>query len=67
MSVSGGEYTSKAFENLLKDRGIIHLRSAPYTHQQNGRAERFIRTMRDKSESMRHDACLPDSYWEFAV
>ncbi len=67
MSDSGGEYTSKAFENLLKDRGIIHLRSAPYTHQQNGRAERFIRTMRDKSESMRHDACLPDSYWEFAV
>ena len=67
MSDSGGEYTSTAFQKLLKDKGIIHIRSAPYTHQQNGRAERFIRTMRDKSESLRLEACLPDSYWEFAV
>ena len=35
-------------------------------HQQNGRAERLIRTLMDKSEAMRHEACIPDSWWEFS-
>jgi hypothetical protein len=36
-------------------------------HQQNGRAERFNRTLMDKAQAMRLDACLPPSWWEFAV
>ena len=42
MSDAGGEYKSKAFEKMLKDRGIKILQSIPYAHQQNGRAERII-------------------------
>ena len=38
-SDNGGEYTSKAFECYLKDQGIQHQRSAPYTPEQNGIAE----------------------------
>ncbi|PIL37704.1 hypothetical protein GSI_01398 [Ganoderma sinense ZZ0214-1] len=51
---------------MLKDKGIEIIPSAPHIHQQNGRAERIIRTLMDKSEAMRHDACIPQSWWEFS-
>ena len=35
--------------------------------QQNGRAEHFNQTLFEKSEAMRHQACLPRSWWEFCV
>jgi transposase InsO family protein len=60
----GGEYKSEAFLNLLKDEGIKIHSSVPYTPQQNGQAERF---MHDKSEAIRIYACIPDSWWEFAL
>jgi len=67
MSDAGGEYKSKAFNKMLLDRGIEILQSIPYAHQQNGRAERIIRTLMEKAESMRYLACLPQSWWEFSV
>jgi len=67
MSDAGGEYKSVAFDKMLKDRGITILQSVPYAHQQNGRAERIIRTLMEKAETMRHNACLPQNWWEFAV
>jgi len=36
-------------------------------HQMNGRAERFNRTLNEKAQAMRQQACLPDSWWEFCV
>ena len=67
MSDAGGEYKSKAFEKMLKDRGIETLQSIPYTHQQNGRAERIIRTIMEKAESMHLQACIHQSWWEFSI
>jgi hypothetical protein len=52
MSDAGGEYKSDAFLKTLKDAGIKILQSAPHTPQQNGCAERFMRTVIDKAESM---------------
>jgi len=66
MSDAGGEYKSKAFLELLKDKGIRISQSIPYVHQQNGRAERLIRTLTEKAETLRFQACLPQSWWEFA-
>ena len=66
-SDAGGEYTSRAFTEMLKDKGITIIRSVPHAHQQNGRAERIIRTLMEKAETMRLQACLPQSYWEFAL
>jgi hypothetical protein len=66
-SDAGGEFTSKVFRDYLKDNGIHIHQSAPYAHQQNSRAERLIRTLTDKAQAMRLHACLPDSYWEFAI
>ena len=66
MSNAGGEYKSKAFDKLLLDNGIRVFQSAPHTPQQNGRAKQLMHTLNKKSESMRHDACLPDNWWEFS-
>ena len=67
MSDGGGEFTSKAFVTMLKDKGIEILQSIPYAHQQNGHAERIIRTLMEKAGSIRLQACLPQSYWEFTL
>jgi transposase InsO family protein len=67
MSDAGGEYKSDAFLKTLKDAGIKILQSAPHTPQQNGRTERFMRTIMDKAQAMCLEACLPDSWWEFAI
>jgi len=67
MSDSGGEYKSKEFDEILKKEGIKVLQSVPHTPQQNGHAERFNRTLMDKAQAIRLDACLPQSWWEFAV
>jgi len=39
--------------------------SAPRTPMQNGHAERLGCTLRDKAKCMWHQACIPDSWWEF--
>ena len=67
MTDNGGEYVDKNYIKLLKDEGIEIHRSVPAQPQMNGRAERFNHTIDEKAESMRHQACLPDSWWEFCV
>ena len=67
MSDQGGEYKSKAFEQLMHDNGIHVYDSVPHIPQQNGRTERFIRTIMDKAQAMHLHTCLPDSYWKFAI
>ena len=67
MSDAGGEYTSTTFLTMMKEKGITVLQSVPHAHQQNGRAERLNQTLSDKAESLRLQACLPPSWWEFAL
>jgi hypothetical protein len=67
MSNTGGEYKSDVFDNMLRNQGIKIFTSTPHTPQQNGRAERFMRTFMDKAESMRFTACIPQSWWEFSI
>jgi hypothetical protein len=67
MSDAGGEYKSDVFLKILKDAGITVLQSAPHMPQQNGHAEHFMCTVMDKAQAMCLEACLPQSWWEFAV
>ena len=67
MSDAGGEYKSDAFLKTLKDAGTKILQSVPHTPQQNGCAERFMRTIMDKAEAMCHEARILQSWWEFLV
>ena len=48
---NGGEYTSKRFEAHLRSCGIQHDKTIPKTPEQNGVAERLIRTLVESSRS----------------
>ena len=65
MSDAGGEYKSNLFDRALLEKWIKIYQSAPWTPMQNGCAEQLGCTLMDKAESMWHQACIPDSWWEF--
>jgi transposase InsO family protein len=44
MTDNGSAYRSHAFRKRLKEAGIRHIRTRPYTPKTNGKAERFIQT-----------------------
>jgi len=51
----------------LRDRGIAVQVTAPYAHQQNGRIERYIRTLVDGMQTLLADSGLPFSFWGDAL
>ena len=65
MSDAGREYKSDLFDRALLEKGIKIYQSAPQTHMQNGHTEQLGHTLMDKAESMWHQACIPDSWWEY--
>jgi hypothetical protein len=62
-SDNGGEFISKAFTEALSMAGIERQLSAPYAHQQNGKAERAIRTIEGRLFAMLESAGLPANLW----
>ena len=58
---AGGEFKSDELRMFLKELGINTLTSVPHMHQQNGRAERFIRTIVEKAQAIRLEACIPQN------
>lgn len=66
-SDNGTEYLSLEFQNFCKEKGIIHERSAPYIHEQNGKAEREIRTLINLARSMMIAKNVPKYLWAEAV
>ena len=66
-SDNGKEYTSKDFCKYTKERGIIHEFSSPYIHEQNGRAEREIRTIIQSARSMLFSKSIDVKLWTEAV
>lgn len=66
-SDNGGEYTSKEFKEYLASEGISHELTAPYTPEQNGRAERELRTIVESARSMLYARNVPLNLWAEAV
>ena len=64
---AGGEFKSWELSEFLLNLGIRTLTSVSHAHQQNSCAECFIRTIMDKAQAICLEACLPQSWWEFAV
>jgi Integrase core domain len=64
---AGGEFKSEELRTFLKKLGINIVTSVLHMHQQNGRAERFIRTIVEKAQAIYLEACIPQNWWEFAV
>src|SRR5882672_10037920 len=63
----GGEYIAGYIKDFLGQRGIEHHLTMPNLPQQNGKAERFNRTIMDKAMSMLHNTGLTYGFWEHAV
>lgn len=66
-SDNGTEYINKEVESFLRDEGIRHQRSVPYTPEQNGRAEREMRTIVEAARTMLHARQLERKFWAEAV
>lgn len=64
---NGKEYMNKNYEMFLKQCGILHQHSNPYTPQQNGLSERMNRTLIERSKCMILNAELQNNYWAEAV
>ncbi len=64
---NGTEYVNAAISSYLSSRGILHQKSAPYTPEQNGRAERLNRTLLEKVRAMLADSGAPKFLWPEAV
>ena len=68
-SDNGGEFVNNSFKTLFSTEGIRHETSIPYTPQQNGKAERWNRTLMEMVRSMLLGAGseVPKSLWGEAV
>lgn len=63
----GMEYFSNEFDDFCETNGIIHDRTAPYTPQQNGLAERKNRTLVEMVNCMLVKSMLPLNLWGEAL
>ena len=66
MTDNGSAYRSKLFAETVRDAGLRHLFTRPYTPRTNGKAERFIQTLlrewayaKPYASSGRRNAALP--------
>lgn len=60
---NGKEYLNKDFFNFVKQEGI-YLKPAPaYTHELNGVAERYNRTIMERARCLLSEAEIDKSYW----
>ncbi|KAI3708855.1 hypothetical protein L2E82_38363 [Cichorium intybus] len=66
-SDNGSEFKNITLDSFLKNKGIEHNFSAPYTPQQNGVVERKNRTLCEAARSMLIFADLPQYFWAEAI
>lgn len=66
-SDNGTEFVNTRMNSLFTKCGIVHQKSTPYTPQQNGLAERTIRTITEKARCLLYDADLAKCYWAEAM
>lgn len=66
-SDNGLEYANNDVKDILAKRGIRHQRTVPYTPEQNGSAEREMRTLVEAGRTMLHAAGMALCMWAEAV
>lgn len=63
----GSEYLNSTTHAFFQSKGIKHEKTAPYTPEQNGKAERLNRTLMERARSMLIDAAIPTNTWADAI
>ena len=63
----GGEYIASALQSFLAEKGIQHQKSAPYSPEQNGKAERLNRTLEERTRALLYDSSLSLNLWAEAM
>lgn len=63
----GGEYNSSSLPAFLKDNGISLQKTAPYSPQQNGTAERKNRSLMEMMRCLLSEGHLDKKFWGEAV
>lgn len=63
----GSEFVNKATQLLFAAEHIVHEKTAPYTPQQNGAAEREIQSIVNMARTNIHAAKLPVALWQEAI
>jgi len=61
------EYCNSKFDEFCKNSGIKHETSCVYTPAQNGVAERFNRTLIERTKCLLFDAKLTKKFWAEAI
>ncbi|VFQ80258.1 unnamed protein product, partial [Cuscuta campestris] len=64
---NGTEYRNTPLATFFESLGILFRFSCPYTSQQNGRAERTIRTLNNTIRTLLFQANLPPEFWVEAL
>lgn len=64
---NGGEYFSNEMKQFCVERGITYHPTIPRTPQQNGVAERMVRTITERARAMLIGANLNKAFWGEAV
>lgn len=59
----GGEYVNGQLRDLFVEKGVVHQTTAPYTPQQNGKAERLNRTLVERVRCMLVQSGQPKCMW----
>lgn len=67
LSDNGLEYTNQQVQNILVENCVVHQRTVPYTPEQNGSAERKMRTIVEAARTMIHGRNLEMKLWVKAV
>lgn len=61
------KFVSNELHDYLISQDITHQATAPYAHQQNGKAECYIRTIKDLAQAMMAWSGLPMSFFGDAI
>ena len=61
------EFTKGALGDHFIKQGIVVQQTAPYAHQQNGKIERYVRTIEEGGQTLLADSGLPMTFWGWAV
>ncbi|CAI7789247.1 unnamed protein product [Closterium sp. NIES-54] len=63
----GGEFLGKEFTDFVDGKGIVHDLTCPYTPQQNGMAEREMRTVVESMRTMLLHMGMQHHWWHLAL